>query len=56
MKILEEQGGKVRGTSQHASEVVAFIIDRLRFYGRQHLGLREDVMEAVTHLTQSAVL
>jgi glycyl-tRNA synthetase beta chain len=54
VKILGEQG-MVRGTSQHAAEVVAFIIDRLRFYGRQHLGLREDVMEAVTHLANPAV-
>ncbi len=47
LQILDGQGGAVRGTPQTGSDVVAFILDRLRFYGRQHLGLREDVMEAV---------
>jgi glycyl-tRNA synthetase beta chain len=55
LQILNEQGGKVKGTSQHASEVMAFILDRLRFYGRQGPGLREDVMEAVTRLPDPAV-
>jgi glycyl-tRNA synthetase beta chain len=48
LKILDGQGGPIRGTDQNLSEVVVFILDRLRFYGRTTLGLREDVMEAVT--------
>lgn len=48
LKILDGQGGPIRGTHQNLSEVVVFILDRLRFYGRTTLGLREDVMEAVT--------
>ena len=55
LQTLNGQGGTVHGTSQQVSEVVAFILDRLRFYGRQHLGLREDVMEAVTRLPNPAV-
>ena len=55
LKILEGQGGPVRGTAQTGSEVVAFILDRLRFYGREHLGLREDVMEAVIRVPHSIV-
>jgi glycyl-tRNA synthetase beta chain len=54
MRILAEQG-LVRGTSQTVAEVVEFIIDRLRFYGRQQIGLREDVMEAVTCLPNPTV-
>ena len=54
MRILAEQG-MVRGTAQTVAGVVEFIIDRLRFYGRQHLGLREDVMEAVTRLPNPTV-
>jgi len=54
MQILAKQG-MVCGTTQAASEVVGFIIDRLRFYGGQHLGLREDVMEAVTRLPNPTV-
>jgi len=54
MQILVKQG-MVRGTTQTAPEVVGFIIDRLRFYGGQHLGLREDVMEAVTRLPNPIV-
>ena len=50
LQILDGQGGRVRGTPQTGSEVVVFVIDRLRFYGRQHLGLREDVMEAVIRI------
>lgn len=52
MQILTEQG-MVRGTSQTVSDVVGFIVDRLRFYGGQQLGLRDDVMEAVTRLPNS---
>jgi glycyl-tRNA synthetase beta chain len=54
-QILDGQDGPVRGTTQTGSEVVAFILDRLRFYGRQHLGLREDVMEAVIRVPHSIV-
>jgi glycyl-tRNA synthetase beta chain len=54
IQILAKQG-MVRGTTQTVSEVVGFIIDRLRFYGGQHIGLREDVMEAVTHLPNPTV-
>jgi len=54
MQILAKQG-MVRGTPQTPSEVVGFIIDRLCFYGGQHIGLREDVMEAVTRLPNPAV-
>jgi glycyl-tRNA synthetase beta chain len=52
IQILTEQG-MVRGTSQTVSDVVGFIVDRLRFYGGQQLGLREDVMEAVIRLPNS---
>ena len=54
MRILADQG-MVRGTSQTVAGVVEFIVDRLRFYGRQHIGLRDDVMEAVTRLPNPAV-
>lgn len=54
MGILAEQG-MVRGTPQTVAEVVGFIVDRLRFYGGQHIGLREDVMEAVTRLPNATV-
>ncbi|HNP28452.1 MAG TPA: glycine--tRNA ligase subunit beta [Nitrospirales bacterium] len=55
LQILDGQGGPVRSTAQTGLEVVAFILDRLRFYGRQHLGLREDVMEAVIRVPHSMV-
>lgn len=48
-KILGKQGVG-QGLPQTATEIVGFIIDRLRFYGRHTMGLREDVMEAVTQV------
>ncbi|MEJ2230615.1 MAG: glycine--tRNA ligase subunit beta, partial [Nitrospirales bacterium] len=54
MRILTKQG-MVRDVPQTTSEVVGFIIERLRFYGGQHIGLRDDVMEAVTRLPNPAV-
>jgi glycyl-tRNA synthetase beta chain len=47
LQILTKQGVG-QGTPSTATEIIGFIIDRLRFYGRTTLGLREDVMEAVT--------
>ncbi len=49
MQLLEGQG-LIQGTPQICSDVVSFIIDRLRFYARQTLELQEDVMEAVTRV------
>lgn len=54
LQILAGQG-MVRGNSQTGSEVVAFLLDRLRFYGKQNLGLGEDVMEAVIRVPHSTV-
>jgi glycyl-tRNA synthetase beta chain len=49
IQLLAKQGvGK--GLPTTGTEIVEFIIDRLRFYGRQTMGLREDVMEAVTRV------
>jgi len=45
-QILTTQGVG-QGSPQTVTEIVGFIIDRLRFYGRHTMGLREDVMEAV---------
>jgi glycyl-tRNA synthetase beta chain len=54
LQCLAEQGmGSC--TSQTHSGVVEFILDRLRYYGRQIKGMREDVMEAVTRLPDSRV-
>jgi glycyl-tRNA synthetase beta chain len=47
LQILTKQGVG-QGTPNTATEIIGFIIDRLRFYGRTTLELREDVMEAVT--------
>ena len=50
LDILDGQGRSVRGKTQNPLDVVAFILDRLRFYGRNTMGLPEDVMEAVTRV------
>lgn len=47
LQILTKQGVG-QSAPKTATEIIGFIIDRLRFYGRTTLGLREDVMEAVT--------
>jgi glycyl-tRNA synthetase beta chain len=49
IQIVTKQG-VVQSLSQASTEIVGFIIDRLRFYGRDTMGLREDVMEAVTRI------
>ncbi|UCH91190.1 MAG: glycine--tRNA ligase subunit beta, partial [Nitrospirota bacterium] len=46
IQVLAKQGVG-QGESKSATEIIGFIIDRLRFYGRNTMGLREDVMEAV---------
>jgi len=47
LQLLTKQGVG-QGEPKTATEIIGFIIDRLRFYGRTTIGLREDVMEAVT--------
>jgi glycyl-tRNA synthetase beta chain len=54
MGILEKQG-MVHGTPQTGADVVGFLLDRLRFYGGQRFGLREDVMNAVTRYPHPTV-
>ncbi|TFG66291.1 MAG: glycine--tRNA ligase subunit beta [Nitrospirales bacterium] len=49
LQILAKQGVG-QGEPKTATEIIGFIIDRLRFYGRNTMGLREDVMEAVTRV------
>jgi glycyl-tRNA synthetase beta chain len=49
LQILVKQGVG-QGEPKTATEIIGFIIDRLRFYGRNTMGLREDVMEAVTRV------
>ena len=46
IQILTQQGVG-QGESMAATEIMEFIMDRLRYYGRNTMGLREDVMEAV---------
>ncbi len=46
IQILTKQGVG-QGHPQTVSEIMGFIMDRLRFYGRTTMGLRDDVMEAV---------
>ena len=50
IQILAQQG-VVQDIPKAAREIFGFIIDRLRFYGRSTMGLREDVMEAVTRVS-----
>lgn len=54
LQILGKQG-MVQGMPDTGREVVAFLLDRLRFYGGQRFGLREDIMEAVIRFTDPAV-
>jgi glycyl-tRNA synthetase beta chain len=54
IQIVAKQG-VAQSLSQTSTEVVEFIIDRLRFYGRDTMGLREDVMEAVTRVRSSTM-
>ncbi|MDR4494912.1 MAG: glycine--tRNA ligase subunit beta [Nitrospirales bacterium] len=54
-RCLEElriQGVAVK-TADPVQESVAFIIDRFRFFAKQSLNLRDEVMESVTHLRQA---
>ena len=46
IQILSKQGVG-QGESKTVIDIVGFMIDRLRFYGRNTMGLSEDVMEAV---------
>ncbi len=49
IQILAKQGvGK--GEAKVVVDIMEFVIDRLRFYGRSALELRDDVMEAVTRV------
>ena len=52
IQILSKQGVG-QGEPKTATEIMGFIMDRLRFYGRNTMGLREDVMEAVTRVRPS---
>ena len=54
IQIVTKQG-VVQSLSQASTEIVGFIIDRLRFYGRDTMGLREDVMEAVARVRPSTM-
>jgi glycyl-tRNA synthetase beta chain len=54
IQIVAKQG-VVQNLSQTSTEIVGFIIDRLRFYGRDTMGLQEDVMEAVIRVRPEAV-
>jgi glycyl-tRNA synthetase beta chain len=49
IQVLAKQGVG-QGESKTATEIMGFIIDRLRYYGRNTMGLREDVIEAVTRV------
>lgn len=49
IQILTKQGVG-QGESKTATDIMGFILDRLRFYGRNTMELREDVMEAVTRV------
>jgi glycyl-tRNA synthetase beta chain len=46
-ELLDGQGIRASGTPGPAGDPLAFILDRLRYYGRTVHGLRDDVMEAV---------
>jgi len=54
IQIVAKQG-VMQSLSQTSTEIVGFIIDRLRFYGRDTMGLREDVMEAVIRVRPSTM-
>ncbi len=46
LKILAKQGVG-QNDPKTTADIIGFILDRLRFYGRNTMGLRDDVMEAV---------
>lgn len=46
-ELLASQGVRASGKPGQAGDPLAFILDRLRYYGRTVHGLRDDVMEAV---------
>lgn len=54
IQIVAKQG-VVQSLSETSTEILGFIIDRLRFYGRDTMGLREDVMEAVIQVRPSTM-
>ena len=49
LQILARQGVG-NGEPNTARDIIHFVIDRLRFYGRTTMNFREDVMEAVTRV------
>ncbi len=49
IQILAKQGVGT-GETKVVADIMEFVIDRLRFYGRSAHALRDDVMEAVTRL------
>ena len=49
IQILTKQGVG-QGISQTVIEIMGFIMDRLRYYGRTTMGLRDDVLEAVIRI------
>ena len=49
IQILMKQG-VCQSESKTATDIMGFILDRLRYYGRTTMGLRDDVMEAVTRV------
>ncbi len=49
VQILAKQGVGT-GEAKLVVDIMEFVIDRLRFYGRSALELRDDVMEAVTRV------
>ncbi len=49
VQILAKQGVGHGGPTT-VTEIMEFVIDRLRFYGRNTMGLQDDVMEAVTRV------
>lgn len=49
LQILARQGVG-NGEPNTATDIIHFVIDRLRFYGRTTMNFREDVMEAVTRV------
>lgn len=54
LEELRMQGVTVK-TADPVQEIVAFIIDRLRFFARQSFNFREEVMESVTRARPSQV-
>ena len=52
LQILSKQGVG-QGNPKTLKEIIGFLMDRLEFYGRSSMGLRDDVMEAVTRVRPS---